>query len=147
VTDDRDALKGKSESCLLALVQAGNEVEDLRKQLQNEEKALARSEEEEKRWREEAYRYKAEVQNLKHAIALQNDVVVRLEGVVGVLQKEAVDREGLIATRDTEAKELQKQLGVLAAQLEAAQAMLAEEKMLKLECAQQVETLEKEKGY
>ena len=43
------------------------------------------------------------------------DVVVRLEGVVGVLQKEAVDREGLIATRDTEAKELQKQLGGLAA--------------------------------
>jgi hypothetical protein len=120
-------------------------MEDLRKQLQNEEKALARSEEEEKRWRETAYRCKAEVQNLNHAIALQNDKVVALEGVVGVLQKEAVDREGLIAARDAEAKELQRQLGALAAQLEAAQDMLADEKMLKLECAQQVETLEKEK--
>jgi len=139
VTEDRDALQAKLASSLLALVQAGNEVEDLRKQLQNEEKALARSEEEEKRWREEAYRYKAEVQNLNHAIALQDDKVLRLESAVGVLQKEAVDREALIAARDTEAKELQKQLGALAAQLETAQAMLAEEKMLKLKCAQQVE--------
>ena len=79
-----------------------------------------------------------------HAKTLLDDKVSRLDSTVGVLKGEVAERDGLVAARDAEAKELQKQLGALTAQLEEAKASVLEEKALHAKCAQQVEGLEKE---
>ena len=81
-----------------------------------------------------------------HAKTLLDDKVSRLDSTVGVLKGEVAERDGLVAARDAEAKELQKQLGALTAQLEGARSERDEYEAMCREVAEQWHLVASEDG-